>query len=77
MDDKNDPLMASIPSVARRLGIAKGLAYRMAREGRLPSVLLGKRAVRVPLARLQAWIAEQTREETEPNVDAGTPDDAQ
>lgn len=63
MDDKNDPLMESIPSVARRLGIAKGLAYQMARDGRLPSVLLGKRAVRVPLARLQAWITEQTREE--------------
>jgi excisionase family DNA binding protein len=67
MDDKNDPLMASIPSVARRLGIAKGLAYQMARDGRLPSVLLGKRAVRVPLARLRVWIAEQTREEPAEN----------
>jgi excisionase family DNA binding protein len=67
MDDKNDPLMESIPSVARRLGIAKGLAYQMARDGRLPSVLLGKRAVRVPLARLQEWIAERTREEPAEN----------
>jgi excisionase family DNA binding protein len=67
MDDKNDPLMISIPSVARRLGIAKGLAYQMARDGRLPTVRLGKRAVRVPLARLEAWIAERTREEPAEN----------
>lgn len=63
MDDKNDLLLISVPDVARQLGIAKGLAYQMVRDGRLPSVLLGKRAVRVPLARLQAWITEQTREE--------------
>jgi excisionase family DNA binding protein len=63
MDDKNDPLMESIPRVARRLGIARGLAYQMARDGRLPTVRLGKRAVRVPLARLQDWISEHTHEE--------------
>lgn len=72
MDDKNDSLMESIPSVARRLGIAKGLAYQMGRDGRLPTVRLGKRAVRVPLARLQEWIAERTREEPGPNVGAET-----
>jgi excisionase family DNA binding protein len=76
MDDKNDPLLISVPDVARQLGIAKGLAYQMARDGRLPTVRLGKRAVRVPLARLQAWIAERTREEPGPN-DVETPDDAQ
>jgi len=70
MDDKNDPLMESIPSVARRLGIARGLAYQMARDGRLPSVRLGKRAVRVPLARLQDWISEHTHEEPAQNNDA-------
>jgi excisionase family DNA binding protein len=67
MDDKNDPLLISVPDVARQLGIAKGLAYQMVRDGRLPSVLLGKRAVRVPWARLQSWIAEQTREEPTEN----------
>jgi excisionase family DNA binding protein len=67
MDDKNDPLLISVPDVARQLGIAKGLAYQMVRDGRLPSVLLGKRAVRVPLARLQVWISEQTREEPAEN----------
>jgi excisionase family DNA binding protein len=70
MDDKNDPLLISVPDVARQLGIAKGLAYQMVRDGRLPSVLLGKRAVRVPLARLQVWIAEHTHEEPAHNDDA-------
>ena len=74
MDDKDDPLLMSVPEVARLLGIAKGLAYLMVRDGRLPSVRLGKRAVRVPRARLHVWITERTREETEPNVDAVTPD---
>jgi excisionase family DNA binding protein len=66
MDDKGDTLLMTIPAVARQLGIAKGLAYQMARDGRLPTVRLGKRAVRVPLVRLQAWIAERTREEVAP-----------
>jgi excisionase family DNA binding protein len=62
MAHNHDPLLVRIPEVARRLGIARGLAYQMARDGRLPTVVLGKRAVRVPLARLEDWIEERTRE---------------
>jgi excisionase family DNA binding protein len=63
MRDKDDTLLLTVPEAARHLGIAKGLAYAMARDGRLPTVRLGKRAVRVPWLRLQHWIAERTREE--------------
>ena len=76
MHDRDDPLLMWIPNVARQLGIAKGLAYQMARDGRLPSVRLGKRAVRVPWLRLQQWIAEQTREEAARDGDAKAPDHA-
>ena len=70
MDDKGDTLLMTIPAVARQLGIAKGLAYQMARDGRLPTVRLGERAVRVPWVRLQEWIAEQTREQPAENGSA-------
>ena len=64
MHDKEEPLLVSVPDAARHLGIARGLAYQMARDGRLPTVRLGKRAVRVPWLRLQEWITERTHEET-------------
>ncbi len=53
------PLLLRIPEVARTLGIARSLAYEMARQGTLPVVHIGK-AVRVPRRRLEAWIEDQT-----------------
>jgi excisionase family DNA binding protein len=53
------PMLLRIPEVARALGIARSLAYEMARDGRLPAIHIGK-AVRVPRRQLEAWIAEKT-----------------
>jgi len=44
--------------VADVLGISRSKAYLMAASGQLPSVRLG-RSLRVPLDRLQQWIASQ------------------
>ena len=57
------PLLLRIPEVARMLGIARSLAYEMARDGRLPVVHIGK-AVRVPRRRLEAWIEERAEAES-------------
>lgn len=55
-------MLLRIPEVARTLGIARSLAYEMARDGRLPTVHIGK-AVRVPRRRLEAWIEDRARAE--------------
>lgn len=38
-------LTLTVPEVARRLGISRGLAYQLARRGELPVLRLGKRLV--------------------------------
>jgi excisionase family DNA binding protein len=58
------PLLLRIPEVARTLGIARSLAYEMARDGRLPTIHIGT-AVRVPRRRLEAWIEERARAEAD------------
>lgn len=55
-------MLLRIPEVARTLGIARSLAYEMARDGRLPTVHIGK-AVRIPRRRLEAWIEDQAQAE--------------
>jgi excisionase family DNA binding protein len=52
-------MLLRIPEVARTLGIARSLAYEMARDGRLPAIRIGK-AVRVPRRQLEAWIEQRT-----------------
>jgi len=55
-------MLLRIPEVARTLGIARSLAYEMARDGRLPTVHIGK-AVRIPRRRLEDWIEDRVRAE--------------
>lgn len=60
----NEPsMLLRIPEAARALGIARSLAYEMARDGRLPVVHIGK-AVRVPRRKLEEWIEERVRAES-------------
>jgi excisionase family DNA binding protein len=63
MPTDEQPLLLRIPEVARTLGIARSLAYEMARDGRLPAIHIGK-AVRVPRRRLEAWIDERSEAES-------------
>jgi excisionase family DNA binding protein len=62
MAEHESPLLLRVPEVARTLGIARSLAYEMARDGRLPTIHIGK-AVRVPRRRLEAWIEERAQAE--------------
>lgn len=62
MDTPTGTLLLRIPEVARELGIARSLAYEMARDGRLPVVRIGK-AVRVPRRRLEQWIEDRAAAE--------------
>ena len=62
MASSEPSMLLRIPEVARALGIARSLAYEMARDGRLPTVHIGK-AVRVPRRRLEEWIEERAQTE--------------
>ncbi|HEV8280692.1 MAG TPA: helix-turn-helix domain-containing protein [Candidatus Limnocylindrales bacterium] len=62
MTEHESPLLLRVPEVARTLGIARSLAYEMARDGRLPTIHIGK-AVRIPRQRLEAWIEERAQAE--------------
>ncbi len=48
---ENETLAISVEEAGRLLGISRGLAYSLAREGKLPVVRLGKRIL-VPKAAL-------------------------
>lgn len=63
MNERESPLLLRVPEVARTLGIARSLAYEMARDGRLPTVHIGK-AVRIPRRKLEDWIEERAQAES-------------
>lgn len=47
----------SLPEVARALGVSRSSIYRRAKDGRVPTVRLGRRLV-VPLAALDELLSE-------------------
>jgi len=51
--------LLTMPQVAKRLSIPEGRAYELARQGKLPTVRVGK-YVRVAEVELETWIARQT-----------------
>lgn len=53
-------LLLTVPEAAHALGIGTTLAYELVGRGVLPHVRLG-RALRVPRAALEAWVAANTR----------------
>ncbi len=58
-DTKKEPEPLCIPlwpDTGKLLGIGRGLTYEMAKQGKIPTIELGKRLV-VPLARLKAMAA--------------------
>lgn len=52
-----EKLVYTIAETARLLSLSKGLAYQLAREGKIPTLRLGKRLL-VPKAGLLAMLAE-------------------
>jgi len=51
--------LLTVPEVALRLSVPRAYAYELARRGELPTVRLGKKYVRVPIAALEKWLATQ------------------
>jgi excisionase family DNA binding protein len=50
--------------VAKRLGLTPSAVYRMAKEGRLPSIKITERSVRIPAAALDAYLRLRAGDES-------------
>ena len=51
----DQPTMLTVAETAKVLRIGRNSAYQLVREGKLPSVRLG-RTLRIPMAMLTSWI---------------------
>ena len=52
-----EKLVVTVDQAAKALGISRGLAYEMARQGRIPVIRLGRRLL-VPRSALERMLAE-------------------
>lgn len=50
----NGKATMNLPEFAKKLGISKSLAYKMASEGQIPVVKLGQKRIVVPI-----WVVEK------------------
>lgn len=57
----HDRLTYTVDEVAQMLGISRGLAYEMVRQGELPSIRLGRRLL-VPCRTFERWLEEAVGE---------------
>ena len=58
MENKSQKkLTITVPEAARMLGISRGLAYEMAREGAIPTLRFGRRMV-IPLVAIERLLQE-------------------
>ncbi|OFX14806.1 MAG: hypothetical protein A2Z18_03550 [Armatimonadetes bacterium RBG_16_58_9] len=55
-------LTISVPEAGRRISCGRNLSYRLAREGKIPVIKLGKK-LRVPIAALERMLQEVGRKE--------------
>ena len=61
MENKSQhKLTITVPEAARMLGISRGLAYEMAREGTIPTLRFVRRVV-VPLAAIERLLQETNK----------------
>lgn len=56
-ESTSEKLAIGIPEVARLLGISRNSAYEAARQGILPTIVIGRRIL-VPVSALKAMLAE-------------------
>ena len=57
-----DKLLYTVPEAAAQLGIGRSKLYELLNSRALPLVRIG-RAVRIPAAALEEWVARQVAEE--------------
>ncbi len=58
-----EPLLLTIPQVAKSLGISRALVYTLLAKNEGPPVIRFGRSVRVSAASLRRWVEEQEGEQ--------------
>jgi excisionase family DNA binding protein len=65
------PLLLTVQQAAELLGVGKDLVYGLINQGSLPTLNLARpgqrQKLRIPLAVLEQWIMEQTRQQNPDN----------
>jgi excisionase family DNA binding protein len=54
-----EPVLLTVPEVARRLSLGRATTYLLVQRGALPVVRIG-RSVRVPARALEQWVQQHT-----------------
>ena len=78
MEKQNEPslqpLLLTVPQVAKRLGLSRAMIYVLINREGLPVIRLG-RAVRISVTSLQKWIEQHEQSSTDINSsqEDGTP----
>ena len=55
------PLSVNVETAAKLLGISRNLAYRLAAEGKIPTVKIGDRRLVVPYAVLEQMLSTEVK----------------
>ena len=50
-----EPWVISVPEAGRLIGCSRGSSYKLARQGIIPTIRVGRKLV-VPRARFEAWV---------------------
>lgn len=53
----------NVEEVAEQLGVSRATAYEMVRQGKIPSLTLGRRRV-IPIAAFDTWLASAGQAQT-------------
>ena len=60
-----EQVLVKVPDAARMLGVGRSFAYQLVHDGTLPSVRLGERVLRVPVAEVHRYIKRLQGEKEE------------
>ena len=52
-------LLLRVEEAAKLLGLSRSKTYMLAAEGELPTIRIGRRSTRVPLAALRQWVRQK------------------
>lgn len=59
--EKFEKRTLTVTEAAQIIGISKSLAYKMANEGRLPTIKVGTRKHVIPKAALEQWLLDESK----------------
>ena len=62
-EERQQPLLLTIPQVAQRLNISRAMVYTLIGQGKGPPLIRLGRCVRVSVASLHAWVQREEEQQ--------------